>query len=171
MSVMLYLMRHGIAAEPSHGVADADRALTDEGVDKTTRVAEGLRTLALRPDAILSSPLRRARETARLAAEVLAPACEVALRPALAGGVAPEEIVARLRPPHGARHVLVVGHQPDLGELASYLLSGSAQLSPLPFKKAGVAAIEVGHLPSPHHGVLHWFLTPGQLRAIADSKK
>lgn len=169
--MMLYLMRHGIAAEPSRGVADADRALTDEGVEKTTRVAEGLRTLELRPDAILSSPLRRARETARVAGEILAPACAIALRPALAGGAAPEEIVAGLRPPRGARHVLVVGHQPDLGELASYLLTGSARLSPLPFKKAAVAAIEVGALPARHHGVLHWFLTPGQLRAIADSRK
>ena len=171
MSLMLYLMRHGIAAEPARGVADADRALTDEGVEKTTRVAEGLRALDVRPDAILSSPLVRAHETARLAGEILAPDCEIELRQVLAGGVVPEDIVTGLRPPRGAQQLLLVGHQPDLGELASYLLTGSGQLSPLPFRKAAVAAIEISGLPPRHPGVLHWFLTSGQLRAIADSKK
>jgi phosphohistidine phosphatase len=171
MSVLLYLMRHGIAAEPSPGVADADRALTDEGVRKTARVAEGLQALEVQPDAILSSPRRRAQETARLVADVLAPQREIELRPVLAGGVAVEEIAAGLRPPRGRHQLLLVGHQPDLGALASYLLTGSAHLSPLPFKKAGVAAIEVDRLPPHGRGVLHWFLTPNQLRAIADSRK
>jgi phosphohistidine phosphatase len=171
MSMTLYLMRHGIAAEAGPGVDDADRALTDEGVRKTTRVAEGLRALDVRADAILSSPLRRALETARLVAEVLAPGREIELRPVLAGGVAPEVIAAGLRPPRGAHHLLVVGHQPDLGVLASHLLTGSPHLSPLPFRKAGVAAIEVDHLPPRGRGTLHWFLTPHQLRAITDGKK
>ncbi|MFN8642865.1 MAG: phosphohistidine phosphatase SixA [Candidatus Binatia bacterium] len=171
MSLLLYLMRHGIAQDPGPGMDDADRALTAEGAEKTTAVAKGLRASEVRLDAILSSPLRRAQETARLAGTVLAPDLEVLLRPALSGGVAASDIAAGLRPPHGARQVLVVGHQPDLGELASFLLTGSARTCPLPFKKAAVAAIEVDGLPPRRTGVLHWFLTPGQLRGIAGSKK
>lgn len=167
MSVFLYLMRHGIADEPSRGVADADRALTDEGVRKTTRVAEGLRALDVRPDAIISSPLRRAEETARIACRVLTPDGSVELTPLLAGGVLPAEILRGLKPPRTARHVMLVGHQPGLGELASLLLTGDADLAPLPFKKAAVAAIEIASLPPRSTGLLHWFLTPGQLRAIA----
>ncbi len=171
MSVLVYLMRHGIADEPSRGVADADRALTADGVRKTTRVAEGLRALGVVPDAIFSSPLRRADETARIAGGVLAPDCAITLTPLLAGGTAAEAIAAGLRPPRGARHVLLVGHQPGLGELASYLCTGAADLSPLPLKKAGVAAIEVDALPPRTTGLLHWFLAPGHLRAIADGQK
>jgi phosphohistidine phosphatase len=171
MTVMLYLMRHGIAADAGRGMADADRALTPEGVSKTTRVAEGLRVLGLEPDAILSSPLRRAEETARIAAKVLAPRCAIELTSALAGGQSAPDVAAALHPPRQARHVLLVGHQPDLGDLASFLLTGSAQLAPLPFRKAAVAAIEVSTMPPRSTGILHWFLTPAQLRAIAQSQK
>lgn len=169
MSLMVYLMRHGIAEEPRPGVADAERALTEEGVRKTTRVAEGLRALDVRPDAILASPLRRARETARIAGRILAPQRAIELTPLLAGGAAPEAIVKGLRPPRGAVRVLLVGHQPDLGDLASYLLTGAAHRAPLPFKKAGVAAIEVDGLPPHRHGLLHWFATPALLRGAGQT--
>ena len=167
---MLYLMRHGIAEEPSRGVADGERALTEEGVRKTTRVAEGLRALDVRPDAILSSPLRRAQETARIAGEVLAPDCAIELTPLLAGGTAPETIARGLHVPRRAAHVLLVGHMPDLGDLASFFLTGSAHRAPLPFKKAGVAAIEVDGLPPKAPGVLHWFVTPSLLRGATGQK-
>lgn len=170
MSVLLYLMRHGIAADPTPGMSDADRALTAEGVRKTTRVAIGLRTLGAKPDLILSSPLRRAEETARLVADVLAPGAAVELYPPLAGGLSPQDVVKGLRPHRRARELLLVGHQPDLGDLASYLLTGAATLAPLPFKKAGVAAIALGSVPPRSPGILEWFLTPSQLRAIAASR-
>jgi phosphohistidine phosphatase len=170
MSVLVYLMRHGIAADPAPGTSDAGRALTPEGVRKTERVGAGLQALGVAPDLILSSPLRRAEETARLVADVLAPDHAVELYPALAGGFRPEDIVKGLRPHREARELLLVGHQPDLGELASYLLTGSPTLVPLPFKKAGVAAITVGAMPPRSPGTLEWFLTPAQLRAIASKR-
>jgi phosphohistidine phosphatase len=170
MSLILYLMRHGIAADPSPGMSDADRALTPEGVRKTSRVAVGLQMLGLKPAVILASPLRRAEETARLVADVLVPRPAVELYPPLAGGVSPLEVVKQLRPHRAARELLLVGHQPDLGELASYLLTGQGSLNPLPFRKAGVAAITLGSLPPRSGGVLEWFLTPGQLRDIAASR-
>ena len=170
MSVLVYLMRHGIAAEPTPGMNDADRALTAEGVRKTTRVAVGLGKLGAKPDLILSSPLRRAEETARLVADVLTPHASVELYPALAGGFSAADVVKGLRPHRQARELLLVGHQPDLGDLASYLLTGSASLVPLPFKKAGVAAITLASVPPRSAGLLEWFLTPGQLRAIATGR-
>lgn len=167
MTVMLYLMRHGIAEDASRDGSDADRALTDEGIRKTTHVAEGLRALGLRPDSIISSPLRRAHETARIAAKVLAPDHEVELTPLLAGSTAAAAIASGLRLPRRATQVLLVGHQPGLGELASYLLTGSPHRVPLPFKKAGVAAIEVDGLPPQSASVLHWFAPPVLLRAAS----
>jgi phosphohistidine phosphatase len=170
MSALVYLMRHGIAADPTPGTSDADRALTAEGVRKTERVAVGLQRMRVKPDLILSSPLRRAEETARLVADVLKPNASIELFPPLAGGFAVEDLIKGLRPHRQARELLLVGHQPDLGQLASYLMTGSVNLAPLPFKKAGVAAIELSSVPPRSPGMLQWFLTPGQLRSIASSR-
>jgi phosphohistidine phosphatase len=169
MSVVLYLMRHGVAEDAGPGKSDADRALTADGIHKTKRVALGLKKLDIKPDLIASSPLRRAEETARLVAEIAAPAVPLELHAFLAGGT-PEEVVKGLRLHRDCSQILLVGHQPDLGELASHLLTGSANLAPLPFKKAGVAAITVGALPPRSAGVLEWFLTPAQLRSIGSSR-
>lgn len=170
MALSLFLMRHGIAEDASPTTADADRALTDEGIRKTTRAAAGLRVLDVAPDVIFSSPLRRAEETARLVADALGAADQIELAPALAGGVAPERILSALRVPRRAGQVLLVGHQPDLGYLASYLMTGAATLAPLPFRKAGVAALSLDAFPPAHPAVLEWFLTPAQLRAVGAGK-
>jgi phosphohistidine phosphatase len=169
MSVVLYLMRHGIAEDAGPGTSDADRALTADGIQKTKRVALGLKQLDIRPDLIVSSPLRRAEETARLVAGIAAPDAPLERRAFLAGGT-PEEVIKGLRPHRDCSQILLVGHQPDLGELASHLLTGSASLTPLPFKKAGVAAITIGALPPRSAGMLEWFLTAAQLRAIGSSR-
>lgn len=162
----LYLVRHGIAAPASAKTSDADRSLTEEGTRKTTSVAHGLRTLSVKPDVILSSPLRRAQETAEILASVLTPKVSVGIHPSLAFGHAPQDVLRSLRPHSGAGQLMLVGHQPDMGELASFLLTGSANIASLPFKKAATAAITVASLPPRSSGVLEWFLTPSQLRLI-----
>lgn len=171
MTCTLYLMRHGIAAEPQRGSSDAERPLTDEGVRKTTRVAQGLHALGVAVDLILTSPFRRAAETAHLVADVLHPRLPVTSYPPLAAGATPQAVLNGLDLPPRVTRLMLVGHQPDLGELASYLLTGSASLAPLAFRKAAVAAINTGALPPRRAGVLDWFLTPSLLRAIAERHK
>lgn len=167
MSCTLYLVRHGIAADPSADTDDTDRPLTAEGTRKMIRAAIGLKQLGIEPDVILSSPLRRAQETAALLAEGLASHVAVEIYQPLAPGTAPADLVRGLRPFRAAHHLMLVGHQPDLGELASHLLTGSVALAPLPFKKGAVAAIDVPALPPRGSGLLRWFLTSKQLGAIA----
>lgn len=167
MSCTLYLVRHGIAAPARPNTIDADRPLTDEGTRKTMRVAHGLRALDVTPDVILSSPLRRAQETAEILGSVLAPELPIETYAPLAFGHEPRDVVGGLRVHRSAQRVMLVGHQPDMGELASFLLSGSSDLVHLPFKKAATAAITVPSLPPRSAGALEWFLTPGQLRLIA----
>jgi len=130
------------------------------------RAAQGLKRLGIVPDVVLSSPLSRAQETAQIVARALAPDLPVQIYPALAPGHAPTEVLSGLRAHAAATHLVLVGHQPDLGVLASHLLTGSSGLAPLPFKKGGVAAFAVAALPPRRHAVLQWFLTPKQLRAI-----
>lgn len=171
MSCMVYIVRHGIAGDADAQTTDFDRALTAEGTHKMTRAAKGLRRMGIVPDVILSSPLRRAEETATLVGGIIAPDCAVEVFKPLASGGTPEEVLRGLVQYRRARRIMLVGHQPDLGELASYLLTGSAGLAPLPFKKGAVAAIEVGSIPPRSSGLLQWFLTSRQLRAIGSRSR
>jgi phosphohistidine phosphatase len=166
MSCTIYLVRHAIAGPAETGMSDADRTLTVEGQRKMVRVVRGLKRLGIEPDVVLTSPLKRADETARLLVGGLAPGADCQTLPRLAPGNSPVDVASALHAYGGKRHVMLVGHEPDLGHLASHLLAGSATLAALPFKKGGVAAIRVGALPPHSGGVLLWFLTPKQLRLI-----
>jgi phosphohistidine phosphatase len=170
VSYLLYLMRHAIA-EPRGETADIDRTLAAEGVRRMHRIALGLKRLGIVPDLILTSPLRRAEETAGILVPVLAPALPIEIYPPLAPGNPIPEVIGGLRAYRRAHHVVLVGHQPDLGQLASQLLTGSPSMLPLPFKKGSAAAIEVTALPPRAAGRLNWFLTPKQLRLMARSKR
>lgn len=171
MSCVIYLVRHGIAGPAPAGMSDNDRVLTPEGKRKMRRIAVGLKRLGVAPDVVLSSPLRRAEETAEIVLSPLARQRHVEVYPLLAPGHEPDEVLKGLRPHRGARELVLVGHQPDLGQLASYLLTRSATLAPLPFKKGGVAAIRVDTIPPRAAGVLMWFMTSRQLRAMGTRRK
>jgi len=170
VSHILYLVRHGIA-EVANPSGDADRRLTADGVRKLRQAGLGLKRLGVVPDLVLSSPLRRAEETARVLAKILAQDVSVDVYPSLAPGIPMDEILRGLRPHPDARHVILVGHQPGLGELASQLLTGSPTLAMLPFRKGGVAAIEISALPPREAATLQWFVTPKQLRWMAEKAR
>ena len=67
----IYILRHGIAEEPRAGMRDADRALIPEGKKKLREVMLALKGAGVQPEQILTSPFRRAKETAEIAAEIL----------------------------------------------------------------------------------------------------
>ena len=145
----LYLVRHGLAEERSPLVADEERPLTGKGKRRTREAFRGLARIA-RPERILSSPLVRAVETAEILARALG---HDGFREegSLAPGGDPHALLARLAR-EGGESVALVGHEPDLSELA-FLLAGRIEL-----KKAGVALIE-GE-PRPGEGRLAWLLPP-----------
>ena len=171
MTRVMYLVRHGIAGPAPSGMSDNDRALTPDGKRKMRRIAVGLRRLGVAPDVVLSSPLRRAEETAVILINTLARQRRVEIYPPLAPGHDPAELLKGLRPHRAARELVLVGHQPDLGQLASHLLTRSSRLAPLPFRKGAVAAIHVETIPPRAPGVLLWFMTPKQLRTVGASRK
>jgi phosphohistidine phosphatase len=167
MAHLLLLLRHAIAEDVAPGGSDAERRLTGEGKRKLREVVAGMRALALLVDAILTSPLKRATETAAIVARAYDLENSIEVTSALAPGAGPDRAIEALGPLAGLGTIMLVGHQPDLGELASTLLVGTPGLVPLPFKKAGLAAITVAGLPPRAAGTLEFFLTPGQLRKIA----
>jgi phosphohistidine phosphatase len=126
-----------------------------------------LARLGVEPDKVLSSPLRRTRQTAALLCEVLAPGLEVELCEALALGAAPAAVVAALPRRAELTQVALVGHEPDVGAIVSFLLTGSASAAHVPFKKGAVAALELDAFPPQGRATLLWFMTPKQLRALS----
>jgi phosphohistidine phosphatase len=161
--MICYLVRHAIAEERSPERPDGERALTAEGVRKMRQAVDGLRRLDVKPGVIWSSPLCRAQETANLLAtglEIKSSAICAALAPE--SGQTPLLTAMQTAPDP----LMLVGHQPDLGLLASRILTGDPVAVDLPFKKGGVACIAWAGNEAAGHGRLKWFLTPAQLRFI-----
>src|SRR5262245_45370515 len=109
-SLNLVFFRHGIA-EPDV-VPDQDRPLTEEGTRKTRGAAEGLKTMDIAFDKILTSPWLRAKQTAAILGEVLGKAPEEL--PELAGTSSVDELLTALAQQRKSRALILVGHQPLL---------------------------------------------------------
>ena len=116
---------------------------------------------------ILSSPLVRAHDTAKIAAKALKYRYQILLRDELLPEAPAAEILTYLRRFKEAANVLIVGHEPLLGTIASALL-GSATTA-IEFKKGALCCISTPKLPSDTPGTLLWHLTPKQLRMLASA--
>ena len=160
----LYLVRHGLAAERGkEWPDDSKRPLTPEGITRLRRSARGLTEMGVSFDQIVTSPLVRARQTADVLAEELKGkppiATSDALAPAGSSAAVMQEIAKHVR--HA--RVALVGHEPNLGELAAQLIGARA---PLEFKKGGMCRIDFDILPPKGGGMLRWFLPPKVLRKL-----
>jgi phosphohistidine phosphatase len=117
----LDLVRHGEAvAADEHG--DDARPLSAHGRDTIRRLAERFASEGWRPDAVCSSPLSRARETATILVAAAHPGLEIETLEALTPDHDPEDVVAALAPRGLRGHVVLVGHQPLLGRLVTWLV-------------------------------------------------
>jgi phosphohistidine phosphatase len=165
----LYLLRHGLAAEPgakqlSH---DADRPLTAEGERKLRKIAKAMRQLELNFDWILSSPYLRAHQTAKIIVEALDLGKRLELSDHLtpAGSVKKMiEMITHRRP--SPDEVLLVGHEPYLSELVSLLVSGSNEICVV-MKKGGLCKMSIEAFEYGRCATLEWLLTPKQMCLIA----
>jgi len=165
--LQIHLVRHAIAADaPPPGGSDVDRALTPEGIRRFRSAALGLGFLGVRFDRVLTSPLVRAAETARLLVDALELPIAPEVHPALAPGGSPRELFASLSKAGPDASAALVGHEPDLSTLASYLLSPGGPRVEIALKKGGVCRIDVESLPPPAGGLLRYLLTPRVLRAV-----
>jgi phosphohistidine phosphatase len=81
-------------------------------------------------------------------------------------GRAPAEVLQALQPHSGATAVALVGHEPSMHELASYLLTADTGHVQIEFRKGGVARLEVDETLRPGAARLRWLLAPKVLRAI-----
>ena len=164
------LLRHGIAAERDTWEGpDADRPLTERGAKRVAQVAAGLNRLEVQPTHVLSSPLVRAVETAKIVHSSLRVRSAVRIVDELLPDVSANRLIAVLHdlPPESC--VICVGHEPHLGMVAGVLLAGKPSTA-FPFKKAGACLIKLSIPAKPGQGVLQWWLTPSQLRTMGKRK-
>jgi phosphohistidine phosphatase len=160
----LYLVRHAIAAERGEEWPDdTKRPLTEAGITKFKEVVEGLVWFDVEIDEIFTSPLVRTRQTANLLGNGLASKATVKTLDALAPGHTPRAVMSELSKVAKRRRIALVGHEPDLGELAAHLIGSTRAL---PFKKGGVCHIALQGLTSRRPGELVWFLPPKVLRRL-----
>lgn len=164
--IELYLVRHAVAAERGPKYPDDRlRPLTPAGSRQFGKSVPGLTALDVCIDVVLTSPLVRARETAMLLAAGLKPQPAIVEVEALAPGGRLQAVVEAIKS-HSKRQkkIALVGHEPDLGELAARLLGARGNVE---FKKGGICFIQMDGATPGGPGTLRWMLTPKALRALA----
>ncbi|HEY4002067.1 MAG TPA: phosphohistidine phosphatase SixA [Candidatus Xenobia bacterium] len=160
----LYILRHGIAVDHgTPGYEESERPLTPEGRTKLKKVVRGLKTLEVEPGVVVSSPLVRARQTAEMVVEGLGLKRHVAFTDLLTPDGPYSELLQWLDRQHGQEDsVMLVGHEPHLSGLVSFLLTGDGRAR-LELKKAGLCRLQVEDLQGAHTATLCWLLTPRQM--------
>lgn len=143
--MLLVLMRHGRAEDrlgyAAHHDDDAERPLTAQGIKRLHGIAAGLLRLVPALDALITSPLARAQQTAAIVAEYY-PRLQPVTLPALAPGQAPEDLRAWLERQNPEANTMLVGHEPGLSVFAAWLLTGRSE-SLLELKKGALCLLRV----------------------------
>ena len=139
-------MRHGIAEDAAPDQKDEDRALTKEGRAQMKEIARGLKRVVKNVDAIYSSPLLRARQTAKWIAKAYG--IDVTVTDALRPGASPKDLLKG--------RVILIGHEPDMTETMRAIAG----------IKAGRVQLEKGGCYGIRDTTLEWILTPRVLRKL-----
>lgn len=160
----IYLMQHGEAFSED---ADPERSLTPEGERQIEASGRALKKLGVEVDLVVSSPKKRARQTAEIVGRVLGyPSEEIRATEALQPTAPAPDALLFLKAYEDKKRILVAGHLPSLGEIASALLSEGPKVA-IRFSMGGVCRIDVEEVLQTGLGELRWLLAPEHLRLIA----
>ena len=153
----LHLLRHADAGDPAAwDRPDVERPLSGKGRQQAELLGRFLVGGGFRADAVITSPLVRAAQTAELvAAELVLP---VQVDPRLGLAFGPDELLELLADAGEPRRPVLVGHDPDFSELASWLTGTELRM-----KKGSMARIDVDEAIGPGLGRLRWLLPPDLL--------
>jgi phosphohistidine phosphatase len=164
----LLVVRHGPAGDREEfaetGKPDDLRPLTDAGRKKVRRAARGLGKLVGSVDVLATSPLTRARQTAEIVAGRLGGVEAVTLSE-LSPEAAPDALVPWLHSQPAEATVAIVGHEPHLGFVVGWLLTGRHD-SFVQLRKGGACLLEFDDPPAAGGAVLLWAMAPRHLRAL-----
>lgn len=152
----VYLLRHGIAEDERAGIPDADRGLTLDGRRKLRHVLKSVAEAGSKPSLILSSPFKRALQTAELAASTLQYTKEILRTKVLVPNSSPESVWDEIRAHRTEEGIMLVGHNPLFDALGPFLL-GTPALQ-MDFKKGAVLRVDVESFGPQPRGILRWYL-------------
>ncbi len=154
----IYLLRHGIAEDRSASGRDADRRLTEEGRAKLRSVLERAHSAGVTPSLILSSPLRRAIETAEIAARELGYEGKIVRAAALEPDSSPKQVWDEIRKHTDETAVLIAGHEPLFSATVAWMLGSTREM--VHFRKGALVRLDVATLGPTPAAVLEWMLIP-----------
>ena len=170
--MQLLVIRHAVAEDRDHwafsGHPDAERPLTGDGKRRMKRGAAGLRGVVPRLDTLATSPLVRARDTAAIVAREYG-GMEVETLPELAPERGADDLLPWLRNRAPDDCVAIVGHEPGLGFLVGWLLTGRHETF-VELKKGAACLLEFDDPPAAGNATLVWALAPAHLRKLERSR-
>jgi phosphohistidine phosphatase len=168
--MIIYFVRHASAGQHiANPKKDEKRGLDKDGIEQCGYVGRALAALAVQVDAVISSPLKRATQTASLVANEMGYEGKLQIEDALRPGSNYVDFRKMLDKYSKAEGIMVVGHNPNLSEFLARIVSGGACDGGVDLKKGAAARVELSRTA----GMLQWCLTPKVLRtlhaAVADS--
>lgn len=163
----LFILRHGEAGQRSSQASDRARPLTAAGKVEIMEIAKALKIIGLKFDVVVTSPLKRAYDTAMIVSNIF----DIGNRVQVWNELAPEgqrtefyRKISRLREEYA---VLIVGHQPLLGEIVNDIIhKGKSSPCNLLLKKGGVVRLRLLSKSNIPRGELRWLLSPRILKNI-----
>jgi len=162
----IYFLRHASAGESlPDPKQDEKRPLDDVGVQQSRQMGRVLAKLEVQPDAIISSPLVRAKQTAALVATELGFKKTLLLENCLRPDAKFEQFRQLLRKHSKKKGIIVTGHNPTLSEFLSSVVSDEATNKTIELKKGAVAKVQVKR----GQPLLQWILTPKSIQAAQET--
>lgn len=161
----LLIIRHAIAFERDRRrwADDGTRPLSPSGNRRSRKAAAGLKELCKVPDRLLTSPLVRAKQTAKILTEVAGwPPAEIAPVLAPGNGAAVLTLLGKDR----SSRIAIVGHQPDLSALLAACLLRDGSDLPIEMKKNAAACLSFDGRVRAGRAALKWLATPRMLRGF-----
>jgi phosphohistidine phosphatase len=166
--MIIYFLRHASAGERKKNLKkDERRPLDPQGIEQCGDVGRALAALDVTVDAIISSPLKRATQTASLVGNEIGYERQLFIEKALRPEATFEQFREILRKYSKADALMVVGHNPNFSEFLGKTISPRNSTAHIDLKKGSVARVESDGKSS----VLHWCLTPRLIRAILDTQR
>ena len=161
--MIIYFLRHASAGQhvtdPSR---DAKRPLDKEGLEQCGYIGRALAAMDAQVDVVISSPLKRATQTASLVGNEIGHEGKLQIEDGLRPGAAFADFNKLLNKYQRYDAIMVVGHNPNLSEFLSRLISGGTGRGAVELKKGAVARVE----SSRQRGVLQWCVTPKFVRVV-----
>jgi len=160
----VFLLRHGIAEEGNLGTPDSERALSAEGTRKLRDVMRAAKAAGVDPSLILTSPYKRAKQTAQVAADELGYKGELVETGSLVPSAQPEAVWEEIRVYKSSPSLLLVSHEPLMSATLAFLLNAPALRTE--FKKGSLARVELEGFSARPRGTLRWLLAPRLARSL-----